>query len=214
MQSLRLIMPTAYLASATILIASMIALTHNNLKARLAFSTISQLAYITLGFALVSVSGITGGAIHIANHAFSKITLFYCAGAIFVATGKKYVDQLAGIGRLMPFTMTAFTIGAFSMIGVPGTAGFISKWFLGLGALDNDSMLLLVLLLTSSLLNAGYFLPVIYQAFFKEYAAEDAHLKEAKPAMVVPLTVTAIITVLLGIFPGPLLQLIRGVIGS
>jgi len=214
MQNLHLVMPTAYLASATILIASMIALTHDNLKARLAFSTISQLAYITLGFALVSVSGLTGGAIHIANHAFSKITLFYCAGAIFVATGKKYVSQLAGIGRLMPVTMTAFTIGAFSMIGVPGTAGFISKWFLGLGALENNSMLLLVLLLTSSLLNAGYFLPVIYQAFFRKYAAEDAHLTEAKPAMVVPLAVTAVITVLLGLFPGPLLQLIRGVIGS
>ncbi len=213
MQTLHLVMPTAYFASATILIASMIALTHDNLKARLAFSTISQLAYISLGFALVSLNGLTGGAIHIANHAFSKITLFYCAGAIFVATGKKYISQLDGIGRIMPITMGAFTIGAMSMIGIPGTAGFISKWFLGLGALDNNSMLILIFLLTSSLLNAAYFMPVIYRAFFRAPAAEDLHLAEAKPAMVVPLTITATITVLLGLFPGPLLTLIEGVIG-
>ncbi len=213
MHSLHLVMPTAYFATATIVIASMIALTQDNLKARLAFSTISQLSYITLGFALVSLNGLTGGAIHIANHAFSKITLFYCAGAIFVATGKKYISQLDGIGRIMPFTMTAFTIGAMSMIGIPGTAGFISKWFLGLGALDNNSMLLLIFLLTSSLLNAGYFMPVVYRAFFKAPAADDLQLSEAKPAMVVPLTVTAVITILLGLFPGPLLTLIEGVIG-
>ncbi len=213
MQSLHLVMPTAYLASATILLASMIALTHDNLKARLAFSTVSQLAYITLGFALVSASGITGGAIHIANHAFSKITLFYCAGAIFVATGKKYISQLDGIGRTMPWTMGAFSIGALSMIGIPGTAGFISKWFLGLGALDNNSMLVLVFLLTSSLLNAGYFLPIVYRAFFRRPVAADSGLTEAAPAMVVPLTVTAIITLVLGFFPGPLLTLIQGVIG-
>ena len=213
MQSLHLVMPTAYLASATILLASMIALTHDNLKARLAFSTVSQLAYITLGFALVSASGITGGAIHIANHAFSKITLFYCAGAIFVATGKKYISQLDGIGRIMPWTMSAFSIGALSMIGIPGTAGFISKWYLGLGTLDNNSMLLLVFLLTSSLLNAGYFLPIVYRAFFRQPVAADLGLTEAAPAMVVPLTVTAIFTLVLGIFPGPLLTLIQGVIG-
>lgn len=214
MQSLHLVMPTAYFASATILIASMIALTHDNLKARLAFSTVSQLAYITLGFALVSVSGLTGGAIHIANHAFSKITLFYCAGAIFVATGKKYVSQLDGIGRIMPYTMAAFTIGALSMIGIPGTAGFISKWYLGLGALENNSVLLLVFLLTSSLLNAGYFMPVVFRAFFRKPAQADLALTEASPAMVVPLAVTAAITLLLGFFPGPLLTLIRGVIGQ
>jgi len=213
MQALHLVMPTAYLASATILLASMIALTHDNLKARLAFSTVSQLAYITLGFALVSASGITGGAIHIANHAFSKITLFYCAGAIFVATGKKYISQLDGIGRIMPWTMAAFSIGALSMIGIPGTAGFISKWYLGLGTLENNSMLLLVFLLTSSLLNAGYFLPIVYRAFFRRPVAADLQLAEANPAMVVPLTVTAIITLILGIFPGPLLTLIQGVIG-
>ncbi len=212
MQRLGLVMPSAYFFSATILIASMIALTHDNLKARLAYSTVSQLAYITLGFALVSVNSMTGGAIHIANHAFSKITLFYCAGAIFVATGKKYISQLDGIARSMPITMTAFAIGAFSMIGVPGTAGFISKWFLGLGALDDHSLLLLVIILTSSLLNAGYFLPIIYRAFFFKQKSEDNHLREAPLFMVVPLSVTAALTIFFGFFPQPFLRLIAEVL--
>ncbi len=212
MQSLGLVMPTAYFISATILLASMIALTHDNLKARLAYSTISQLAYITLGFALVSVNSMTGGAIHIANHAFSKITLFYCAGAIFVASGKKYISQLNGIGRRMPITMVAFAIGSFSMIGVPGTAGFISKWFLGLGCLDNNSILLLVIILTSSLLNAGYFLPILYRAFFFELSPADQHLKEAPKTMLIPLSITAALTLFFGFFPQPFLWLIGEVL--
>ncbi|RUM36584.1 MAG: monovalent cation/H+ antiporter subunit D family protein, partial [Desulfobulbus sp.] len=142
----------------------------------------------------------------------SKITLFYCAGAIFVATGKKYISQLDGIGRSMPITMTAFTIGAFSMIGVPGTAGFISKWFLGLGALDDHSLLLLVIILTSSLLNAGYFLPIIYRAFFFKQKSEDRHLREAPWFMVVPLSVTALLTLFFGFFPQPFLWLIGEVL--
>ncbi len=212
MRELGLILPSAFFMSATILIGSMLALTQDNLKARLAYSTVSQLAYITLGFALVSVSGITGGAIHIANHAFAKITLFYCAGAIFVATGKKYISQLSGLGHCMPLTMGAFSIGALSMIGIPGTAGFITKWFLGLGCLDNGSLLLLIFILTSSLLNAGYFLPVIYRAFFHRPSPEDAHFGEAPATMVVPITITAGITVLLGIYPEPFLRLIGEVL--
>ncbi|BCO10741.1 cation:proton antiporter [Desulfolithobacter dissulfuricans] len=213
MQQLGLVMPTAFFMSATILLASMIALTHDNLKARLAYSTVSQLAYITLGFALVSVSSMTGGMIHIANHAFSKITLFYCAGAIFVASGKKYISELSGIGYRMPITMTAFAIGAFSMIGVPGTAGFVTKWFLGLGCLDNNSMLLLVFILTSSLLNAGYFLPIIYRAFFmRPSTADKAGLQEAPAFMVIPLSITAGLTILFGLFPQPFLQLIGEVL--
>ncbi len=212
MRQLGLVMPTALFMSATILVASMIALTHDNLKARLAYSTVSQLAYITLGFALVSVSSMTGGMVHIANHAFSKITLFYCAGAIFVASGRKYISELSGIGRSMPVTMTAFAIGALSMIGVPGTAGFVTKWFLGLGCLDNDSMLLLVFILTSSLLNAAYFLPIVYRAFFLAPAPGGGVVREAPAFMLVPLTVTAGITILLGLFPQPFLRLIGEVL--
>jgi multicomponent Na+:H+ antiporter subunit D len=214
MRDLGLVLPTAFFMSATILVASMLALTQDNLKARLAYSTVSQLAYVTLGFALVSVSGVTGGVIHIANHAFSKITLFYCAGAIFVATGKKYISQLSGLGRCMPLTMGAFAIGALSMIGVPGTAGFITKWFLGLGCLDNGNLVLLVVILTSSLLNAGYFLPIIYRAFFHKLHPDDVHLREAPVSMVAPITVTAIATIFLGVYPELFLRLIQEVVGS
>ncbi len=212
MQHLHLILPSAIFMSATILIASMLALTQDNLKARLAYSTVSQLAYITLGFALVSVSSITGGAIHIANHAFSKITLFYCAGAIFVVSGKKYISQLSGLGRKMPITMTCFTIGAFSMIGVPGTAGFITKWFLGLGSLESNHLIILIVILTSSLLNSAYFLPIIYRAFFMKISPEDEGLQEASPAMLVPISITAFATIALGIYPELFIQLIREVL--
>ena len=212
MDILNLALPTAFFVSITILYASMIALTCDNLKARLAYSTISQLSYIVLGAALVNLSGTKGGLIHIANHAFSKITLFYCAGAIFVATGKKYISQLSGLAKKMPITMTAFAIGALSMIGVPGTAGFITKWFLGLGSLDKGSIILLIVILTSSLLNAAYFLPVIYTAFFKQLAPEDQKFGEAPLTMVVPLALTATATILLGIFPQPFLRLIQEVI--
>lgn len=212
MQQLHLILPSALFMSATILIASMLALTQDNLKARLAYSTVSQLAYITLGFALMSVSSITGGAAHIANHAFSKITLFYCAGAIFVVSGKKYISQLTGIGRKMPITMTCFAIGAFSMIGIPGTAGFITKWFLGLGSLESNNFIILVIILTSSLLNSAYFLPIIYRAFFMKIAPEDESLREPAPAMLIPISITAMVTVIIGIYPDFFLQLIREVL--
>ncbi len=212
MQDLQLILPSAIFMSATILIASMLALTQDNLKARLAYSTVSQLAYITLGFALVSVSSITGGAIHIANHAFSKITLFYCAGAIFVVSGKKYISQLSGLGRKMPITMACFTIGALSMIGVPGTAGFITKWFLGLGSLESNYFIILIVILTSSLLNSAYFLPIIYRVFFMKISPEDEGLREPSPAMLVPISITAFATIALGIYPEFFIQLIREVL--
>ena len=121
---------TAYVVSFTILFASIIALTKDDLKARLAYSTVSQLSYIVLGVALLDKSGVMGGIIHIANHGFSKITLFFCAGAIYVATQKKKISDMAGIGYIMPFTMGAFAIGSLSMIGAPPVAGFVSKWYL------------------------------------------------------------------------------------
>lgn len=230
MQSLSLGTVTIFLASFTILLSSLFAMTRDNLKARLAYSTISQLSYIVLGGALLSVSGMTGGIIHIANHAFSKITLFFAAGSIYVITHKTLVSQLNGIGRKLPFTMVAFSIGALSMIGVPPVSGFTSKWFLALGALESGQMAVLVVLLTSTLLNAGYFLPIIYRAFFKapdeelvpaiagdkDGGGHDEHHSEKESDhkfIVVPLCVTAVIAVLLGIFPNLFLNLARLVIG-
>lgn len=204
MNALNLGLPTAYFVSFTILLASIIALSKDNLKARLAYSTVSQLSYIILGVALLTRPGIEGGLIHIANHAFSKITLFFCAGAIYVATHKKNISEMSGLGRAMPFTFGAFAIAALSMIGTPPVAGFISKWYLLLGALDAGSIGIIVVLLLSTLLNVAYFAPVVYSAFFGKPSEADVkhNWKEAHPAMVVPLMVTAVISVLLGFFPG------------
>ncbi|NPV26237.1 MAG: monovalent cation/H+ antiporter subunit D family protein [Firmicutes bacterium] len=158
----------AYFASFTIIVASIVALRQDRLKLRLAYSTISQLAYVVLGVALLTPSSIVGSILHIVVHAFGKITLFLAAGAIYVATKKVYVSELDGIGRKMPLTMGAFAVAAISMIGIPPLGGFISKWYLSLGALEAQQLLVIVVLLISSLLNAGYFLPIIYAAFFKE----------------------------------------------
>ncbi len=166
LDNLHLGVPIAYIAAFTVLAASLIALTQDELKRRLAFSTIGQLAYIVLGAALLSPRGLTGGMMHIAMHAFGKITLFFCAGAIFVATGRKYIRDMVGIGRRMPVTMGAFFVGSLSVIGLPPGGGFVSKWYLLLGAMESGQMLLLAVFLASSLLNAAYFLPITYRAFF------------------------------------------------
>ena len=203
MDALNLGLPTAYFVSFTILAASIIALSKDNLKLRLAYSTVSQLSYVILGVALLTPAGVEGGLIHIANHAFSKITLFFCAGAIYVATHKKNISEMSGLGRVMPFTFGAFAIASLSMIGAPPVAGFVSKWYLLLGALDAHSMLIIGVLITSTILNAAYFAPVVIQAFFGKQSEADAHhhYKEAHPAMVVPLSITAAISVFLGIYP-------------
>ncbi len=232
MEALDLGAPTAFFASFTILMASIYALTRDNLKARLAYSTISQLSYVILGGALLSPSGIMGGIVHIAAHAFSKITLFFCAGSIYVATHKTNISELSGIGRKMPWTMTAFTLGAFGMIGVPPLAGFLSKWYLAVGAIEAHSIPILIILLVSTLLNAAYFIPVIYKAFFETpteehatswigaphpqslgaHAAHDPSDIKETPFIVVPLTITAIGSILIGLFPYYVLELAEKVI--
>ncbi|MBN37284.1 MAG: cation:proton antiporter [Opitutae bacterium] len=196
------------IACATILISSLIALSQDNLKRRLAFSTIGQLGYVALGVTLATKDGAGGAVLHIAMHACGKITLFFCAGAIFVATGKKYVSQLRGLGRKMPITMGAFMIGSLSVIGLPPLGGFVSKWYLALGALDRDVLWVVVVLLISSLLNVFYLLPVAVTAFFRtEESEEDSGIKEAPWPCVVPLALTALGCFLLFFFSEPLLRL-------
>ena len=194
--------------SVTIIASSIIALSMDNLKARLAFSTISQLSYIILGAALLTPSAMVGGIIHITNHAFSKITLFFCAGSIYVSSHKTEVSQLSGIGKKMPWTMAAFALATLSMIGVPPASGFITKWYLVIGSLERNSLVVLTVLLVSSFLNAAYFVPILYKAFFKkensnseeEISLQDKNLKE-NPFLVVPLSLTAIVSVILGLYP-------------
>ena len=214
MHALNLGLPTAYFVSFTILAASVIAISKDNLKARLAYSTVSQLSYIILGVALLTPAGIAGGLVHIANHAFSKITLFFCAGAIYVANHRKNISDMGGLGRAMPWTFGAFALASLSMIGAPPVAGFVTKWHLLLGAWNAHSVGILLVLLTSTLLNAAYFAPVAYHAFFGKPPAEDAHHppKEAHPAMVIPLTITALLSLALGIWPDFFMNLVNAVL--
>ncbi|MDL2402633.1 monovalent cation/H+ antiporter subunit D family protein [Rhizobium mayense] len=204
---------TAYLVSFTILMASIYALTRDDLKARLAYSTVSQLSYIVLGAVLLSPVAMVGGIIHMAAHAFSKITLFFCAGSIYCASGKRNISDMAGIGRRLPWTMGAFFIASLSMIGIPPTAGFISKWYLTMGSVEAGQIAFVVVLLMSSVLNAAYFLPVSYAAFFGTEAQESptTTIREI-PMVTIPLVATAILSVLMGIFPGYFLTLADGVV--
>jgi len=184
-----------WIACATIIISSLIALSQYNLKRRLAFSTIGQLGYVVLGATLATKQGTGGAVVHIAMHACGKITLFFCAGAILVASGKKYVSELRGLGRKMPFTMGAFLIGSLSVIGLPPLGGFVSKWYLVLGALDREYVWVVVVLLLSSLLNVFYLLPVAVRAFFRnEHDEEEGEggIEEAPWQCVVPLSCTAL----------------------
>ncbi len=203
LQDLGIGLITAYVVSFTILAASIIALTKDDLKARLAYSTVSQLSYIVLGVALLDNSGILGGIIHIVNHGFSKITLFFCAGAIYVAHHKKKISDMAGIGYAMPFTMGAFALASLSMIGAPPVAGFVTKWYLLNGALEIKNIPILVVLMASTILNAGYFVPITIRAFFdgKKERWRRQDIKEAPLTMVVPICLAALISLLLGIYP-------------
>ena len=162
-----------------------------------------------LGATLATEQGVGGSVLHIAMHACGKITLFFCAGAIFVASGKKYVSELRGLGRKMPITMGAFMIGSLSVIGLPPLGGFISKWYLALGALDRGMSWVVVVLLVSSLLNVFYLLPVAVTAFFRDPEDDqDTGMKEAPMACVVPLAITAIGCFVLFFFAEPILQLV------
>jgi multicomponent Na+:H+ antiporter subunit D len=203
MEALSLGIYTAYLASFTILAASVIAITKDDLKARLAYSTVSQLSYVVLGVALLDPAGVIGGVLHIVNHGVSKITLFFCAGAIYVAAHQKKISNLAGIGLVMPFTMGAFAVASLSMIGVPPVAGFTTKWLLLNGAVNGEHLGLILVLMTSTLLNAAYFAPIVIKAFFPagHKRQDNPGIREAPATMVVPLVLTALLSLIFGIFP-------------
>jgi len=207
--SLELSTIVCIIAAFTILTSSLIALSQDELKRMLAFSTISQLSYIVLGVALLSQSSMVGGLLHIAMHAFGKITLFFCAGAIFVTTGVKNISQMVGIGKRMPLTMSAFFIGALSVIGLPPSGGFISKWHLAIGTVESGQITMLVVLLSSSLLNAAYFLPVAYRSFFctTEESMFADQRGEAPVWCLVPLILTAGLSIMLFFYPQPFLKL-------
>lgn len=199
----------------TIVAASIVALHADNLKRRLAYSTVSQLSYVILAAAILAPLSVIGAALHIAAHALGKITLFFAAGSIYTAAHKTEVSQLDGIGRRMPWTMTAFGIGALSLIGIPPFAGFISKWFIMSGAWATQNMLAAAVILASTLLNAAYFLPILHRAFFRPLSEDAEHHPhgEAPLPMVIALTCTAGLTIALFFFPDTALRLAEGVAG-
>lgn len=205
-------------AGATVILASLIALRQDNLKKRLAYSTVSQLSYVVLAAAILTPISVIGAALHIAAHAVSKITLFFAAGAIYTAAHKTHVSELDGIGWRMPWTMTAFAIGALAMIGLPPTAGFLGKWFMLSGANQSGQWLPIAVIVASTALNAAYFLPILFRAFFAEpvrvhavgaASAHDEEHGEAPWPMVLALSLTAAATVLLFLTPDLALSLAR-----
>ncbi|GHF57957.1 proton-conducting transporter transmembrane domain-containing protein [Seohaeicola zhoushanensis] len=180
-----------WLAAFSIICASVVAMTKDNLKARLAYSTVSQLSYITLGMALATQLGVLGGGMHIAMHAMGKITLFMCAGSIYVATHKTNISQMTGLGRAMPVTFIAFLVGALSIIGLPPLGGSWSKWLLILGAADAGQMAMIAVFMISSLLNIAYLLPVVAKGFFLKGEGQPETWAEARPLVWVPPALTA-----------------------
>ena len=193
-------------ASVTILVGSLLALGQDNLKARLAFSTVSQLSYIILGAALLNSSGVLGGITHITSHAVAKITLFLCAGSIYVSTHKTEISQMSGLAKRMPWTMAAFALASLSVVGIPLTGGFVSKWNLALGAVEGHSLALLAVLLVGSFLSAAYLGSIVYKVYFEKESPTNTEVREV-PWMVVPLAISAAASLILGLYPGPVLEL-------
>ena len=209
-----------YLAGASILLASLVAMRQDNLKARLAYSTVSQLGYITMGALLATSSGVIGSSMHIATHAFGKITLFFCAGAILVAAHKSKISEMRGLGRQMPITMVAFFIASLSIIGAPPTGGTWSKWFLLMGTIETEQFILMCVLIISSLMNIAYLLPIPFHAFFSgnkvssSEAGIRAGIKEAPLSSLIAICVTTIGCLILFVYPQPLYELAKSILAT
>ncbi|MDA0304791.1 MAG: monovalent cation/H+ antiporter subunit D family protein [Proteobacteria bacterium] len=222
-----------YVAAATIIIASLVAMTKDNLKARLAYSTISQLSYIVLGAMLVTDLSIIGGGMHIVTHAFGKITLFFCAGAFMVAAHKTEISQMRGIGQTMPFTTAAFLIGSLSIIGLPPFGGLWSKWYLVMGAIDVGQLFMVGVLLVSSILNVAYLLPIPVRGFFSspdenppvvaihDHDPEHDHthdldqpkkIREAPLPCLIAIGITSAGCLFLFFFPDPIFDLLQQIV--
>lgn len=201
----------AAMAGITIILSSLLAMRQDNLKRRLAYSTVGHLSYILLGVSLLHPSAWVGGLIHLVNHATMKITLFFCAGAIYVKTHRENVSELDGIGRRMPLTMGAFALASIGLAGLPPLNGFISKWFLGQGAIGTGQGVYLGLLLLSGLLNAGYLFPVVRRAFFarSNHSNEAPKFAEAPALLVAPLVLTALLSLFLGLVPNGIFSFYR-----
>lgn len=203
-----------YAAAFTVITASAVALQQTNLKRLLAYSTVAQLSYVVMAAAVLKPLAEIGAAVHMVAHAFGKITLFFAAGAIYTASKKTELHQLRGIARRMPWTMAAFTIGALSMIGVPPTAGFVSKWYILAGAFQADNLLAIFTIIASTALNAAYFLPIIFMAWFADEPEGAKQHGEAPPLVIFALCLTALLTLGFFFFNGPVIELEQQLVGG
>jgi multicomponent Na+:H+ antiporter subunit D len=199
--------PLMVVAAVTILYGSLRALTQDELKRRLAYSTVSQISYIALGVALFGPLATAGGLVHLVHQGLLKITLFFAAGCLAGCLGIHYIREMDGVGRRMPLTMAAFTVTAIGMIGVPPTAGFVTKWYLGLGAIDAGTTWVMPVLVISSLLNAAYFLPIVYRAWFREPKTAwperpKGQRLETGAAVLLPTLATAVLSLSSGLLAG------------
>jgi len=188
------------IAVITIFLGSTVAITQEDLKRRLAYSSIGQMGYILMGMAILTERALIGDIFHIFSHALMKSTLFLAAGSVILKTGKRNIRSLGGIGRQMPFTMGAFTVAALAMIGIPPLSGFLSKWTLALGAMDAGLPFYAIVLMTSSLLTALYYLPVIIVAFFGT-EHDPVTVSEAPFKMLIPIAILAVSSLLFGLLP-------------
>ncbi len=205
-----------WFAGGTILLASLVAMTQDNLKLRLAYSTVSQLGYIVLGALLATNMSLLGGALHISMHAFAKITLFFAAGAILVAARKSDISDMDGLGRVMPITFGAFLIGSLSIIGLPPFGGMWSKWYLAMGTVEAGQWLLLTVLLLSSLLNIAYLLPVPVRGFFGKAGdgTTVTRIKEAPASCLIAMIITSLACLFLFFYPDPFYELAMNTAGA
>lgn len=206
LQALGMDLLLALLASATIIYGSLMALRQEDIKKRLAYSTVSQVSYIVLGTAIAGPLATIGGMVHLVHQGLMKITLFFCAGNYAECLGVKKVSQLDGIGRRMPWASAAFTAGALGMTGLPPLAGFVSKYYLGAGAAASGWYWVIGVLVASSLLNAAYFLPMLRRIWFgappASWPEETSMSAAARLALVVPALITAMLSVAVGVLAG------------
>jgi len=205
-ERLGVLAPLAAVAGVTIVWGSFRALFQDDLKRRLAYSTVSQVSYVVLGTAIVGSISTVGGLVHLVHQGIMKITLFFCAGNLAETLGVHAVSELRGAGRRMPLTMAAFTVAALGMIGLPPFAGFVSKWYLGVGGLEAGQGWVVLVLAASSLLNAAYFMPILRAAWLEPRVEPWPHevrgRYEAALGLLVPPLVTAALVVLAGLFAG------------
>ncbi len=202
----------------TVVMGSFLALHQDHLKKRLAYSTISQLGYMLLGILMLNPNGLSGAMLHMINHAIIKITLFFIVGSITLKTGKKYMHQIDGLGSKMPISMLCFAVAAISLVGIPPTNGFVSKWYLGLGALNGSNFAYVFILLLSAFLTAGYLLPIVVTAFFSNSKKHEDDLTpeavtlDPEKAMLAPIVGLTVLIVLLGLFPNPVITFLNAII--